>query len=558
MKSFVPKALVAVFLASLLPIYWVAFHAPAVGIYHDDGIYLVTAKALAEGKGYRIISLPDEPPQTKYPVLFPAVLSVAWRVSPKFPDNALFLKTIPLLSAILWLCLSYKLIREETGSHYVALWVVLITAASSWVVFFSTTFMSETFFACFATGALICLRRLEGTWSSERGNRILLLSTILVAASFLTRTVGAPLVAAAAVSLFLRKRYGPCLMFLFGFAVLVAPWFWWQAVHGDLNRPMESYYSFSNYKGWNIIVNFTMEQKIRVLYTNILRLLFSPIKLLNMNGNIASIFISLVLSLLTFFGFIRDMRQSVSLLHLFIMFYLITIMMWVWPPDRFVVPVIPFLLLFAYRGLSGICEKLFQSKSLKTAATFILVCSIGIPLVYNLILCTKETMKYHAVSLSYVSSIYGQDNWEDTRELLDWIRQNTSQDSILLGNLDPTYYLYTGRKSIRSFTDDPYRLFFSEKPETAMGQVPDLVQRIVANRVKYIIRTPSIFYKEGPIFNKILDRFIFSYPEVLHLVKKGADPSYKVYEVDQGKLLQALQSGELKKRDGYGRNYTLP
>ena len=104
------------------------------------------------------------------------------------------------------------------------------------------------------------------------------------------------------------KSNFPCLMFLFGFAVLVAPWFWWQAVHGDLNRPMESYYSFSNYKGWNIIVNFTMEQKIRVLYTNILRLLFSPIKLLNMNGNIASIFISLVLSLLTFFGFIRDMR----------------------------------------------------------------------------------------------------------------------------------------------------------------------------------------------------------------------------------------------------------
>ena len=166
-KSFVPKALVAIFVACMLPTYWIAFKAPAVGFYHDDGIYLVTAKALAEGRGYRIISLPGGPPQTKYPILFPAVLSVAWKIFPSFPENALFLKTIPLLSAIVWLWLSYRLIREETGSHDVALWIVLLTAASSEVVFFSTTFMSETFFACLATGALIWLKRLEGTGSGR-------------------------------------------------------------------------------------------------------------------------------------------------------------------------------------------------------------------------------------------------------------------------------------------------------------------------------------------------------------------------------------------------------
>ena len=172
MKSFVPKALVAIFFASMLPIYWIAFHAPAVGIYHDDGIYLVTAKALAEGKGYRIISLPGELPQTKYPILFPAVLSVAWKISPRFPENALFLKTIPFLSAMLWLWLSYRLIREETGPQGVALWIVLLTAASSWVVFFSTTFMSETFFACLCHLGLDPVETAGGTRSGERGSRM--------------------------------------------------------------------------------------------------------------------------------------------------------------------------------------------------------------------------------------------------------------------------------------------------------------------------------------------------------------------------------------------------
>ena len=63
--------------------YAALFRAPASGSYHDDGVYLVTARALAEGEGYRIISLPDEPVQTKYPVLFPFLLSLIWRAAEK-------------------------------------------------------------------------------------------------------------------------------------------------------------------------------------------------------------------------------------------------------------------------------------------------------------------------------------------------------------------------------------------------------------------------------------------------------------------------------------------
>src|SRR5438876_2784139 len=42
-------------LAGLATVYTIAFRAQPVGLFHDDGIYAVTAKALAEGRGYRII-----------------------------------------------------------------------------------------------------------------------------------------------------------------------------------------------------------------------------------------------------------------------------------------------------------------------------------------------------------------------------------------------------------------------------------------------------------------------------------------------------------------------
>jgi hypothetical protein len=50
--------------------------APRVcGVYQDDGMYVATAKSIAEGEGYHLINLPGEPAQTKYPFLYPAVRS---------------------------------------------------------------------------------------------------------------------------------------------------------------------------------------------------------------------------------------------------------------------------------------------------------------------------------------------------------------------------------------------------------------------------------------------------------------------------------------------------
>ena len=49
---------------------------------------MVTAKAIATGQGYRIPSLPGVPFAVKYPPIFPAFLSIAWRIRPDFPGSA--------------------------------------------------------------------------------------------------------------------------------------------------------------------------------------------------------------------------------------------------------------------------------------------------------------------------------------------------------------------------------------------------------------------------------------------------------------------------------------
>ena len=65
---------------------WAQPHA-FVGVFYDDGIYVTLAKALAEGEGYRYIHLPGAPPGVHFPILYPATLSLLWRLWPVFPQN---------------------------------------------------------------------------------------------------------------------------------------------------------------------------------------------------------------------------------------------------------------------------------------------------------------------------------------------------------------------------------------------------------------------------------------------------------------------------------------
>jgi hypothetical protein len=89
-KGYAAATLLLAAATILAPSYWASLKTPAAGIYHDDAIYILTARTLAEGRGYSIDSLPTPIAQTKYPILFPALLAVVWKLMPDFPANPHF------------------------------------------------------------------------------------------------------------------------------------------------------------------------------------------------------------------------------------------------------------------------------------------------------------------------------------------------------------------------------------------------------------------------------------------------------------------------------------
>jgi hypothetical protein len=63
-----------------------------VGVTHDDSMYVVLAKSLATGHGYRWLNIPGAPPATHYPPGYPAVLALLWLMFPTFPASVVAFK----------------------------------------------------------------------------------------------------------------------------------------------------------------------------------------------------------------------------------------------------------------------------------------------------------------------------------------------------------------------------------------------------------------------------------------------------------------------------------
>src|SRR5262245_9866650 len=181
-----------VLILALLPslyMAWISRKMPILGAFHDASIYWVTGKSIAEGQGYRIASLPDQPWQTKYPPLFPLCLSLIWRISPDFPENmplATFFcwMMLPILIAVTWRVFG-DLGLKRSHALFLCAWLALSQTA----VLFSQVAMPEVLFASlWMTSALLGRAGDSPRWAALGG--------LAGGAAYLTKAAAVPLLLA--------------------------------------------------------------------------------------------------------------------------------------------------------------------------------------------------------------------------------------------------------------------------------------------------------------------------------------------------------------------------
>src|SRR5262249_12575377 len=136
---------------------------------------------------------------------------------------------------------------------------------------------------------------------------------------------------------------------------------------------------------------------------------------------------------------------------------------------------------------------------------------------------------------------YQENNdWNEIAGLSRWISGNAPEDAILAGNMDPIWFLSTGRKAVWGFIARPYELIYSANPQDPLGTYSEFVQNLLRVRADYLMRTSDRQYTGGNYRNDMIDRFASDYPGAVTLEMQGQDSEYRIYRIDRVKLASEL------------------
>ena len=185
---------------------------------------MVRAKALAEGKGYVMPNLPGSPPATKYPVLYPWILSFVWRVNPLFPANLSLAIAISVAFGVGFLMAAFAMFSNLGGfSRREALILTAYLGLHPLVMFFGASVLSEMPFAFLALASMTVAERFMRPNEGRLGS---VCSGALAGLSVLTRILGFPHIIGNSSDRCLRRSWRQLATFVLTAAPFVAAAAW--------------------------------------------------------------------------------------------------------------------------------------------------------------------------------------------------------------------------------------------------------------------------------------------------------------------------------------------
>ncbi len=497
---------IAALLAIGVSVYFAAVNPDSFGFYHDDGIYLVTAKALAIGDGYRILSLPDEPRQTKYPPIFPLLLSFLWRLKPHFPSNLPIFFVFSTLCMLVFLALSAAFMMKHRYASAIEILLVLFLALFNWrAVILATSILSEALYAALAVGVLMLVSTANP--KAITGKNLAL--GILLALACLTRLAGISLLATILFRALVRRQFSRFLLPLVLASSMVAGWL--LLCHLHPTAPDKSYVSYyTNYfQDWRSMqqVDGTERQSSilrsvpKIAGKNVISLLANiPVVCLSaptdwhkgMNETLLllAILLGFFLLILLIAGFWKTRSAGSGLLHFYMLMYFALHIFWPYALyERFLIPMLPFVLLFIISGarhllhpcIQGIRGNHHLGQMAGLAFAFIALASALSVGVFGSISGLHDQIVASKLSDAAIT--------REKKEVFTWLKTNSRSDDILTCYQDPVYYLYADRKAIR--------LPAPGENEPVESYADRLQKFIVQNKITLLLRTESDFSLES-------------------------------------------------------------
>jgi hypothetical protein len=307
-----------------------------------------------------------------------------------------------------------------------------------------------------------------------------------------------------------------------------------------VNSQAEIFYAKASYEAGHALTN--LGSVTGVLFVNGIHIAMTYLEhFVTVSPSNSGMVLALFLLALFLIGLCREIRHGLAIAHIWLLVYCAMLLLWLFPPGRFLTVILPLMLLFAWKSFDAVCSSLrspLVKSALVSGALFVMCLDAAV----NCATLSEQVCE----SRSRESVTAERVNWVKALELFDWIRANTPETALLGANtLDPSIYLLTGRQSLRLWPQDFYSLHYSTDESSKTFVTPSkLRQTLIGNGLTHLVIMPMSGIPESGPFYRALATLLLQEPYAFSLVKRLDDINYRVYAFDPSKL--RLPSSELR------------
>jgi 4-amino-4-deoxy-L-arabinose transferase-like glycosyltransferase len=324
----------------------------------DNAGYVALAHSIHTGQGYTEIWDPSAPPHTKYPPVFPFLLTLAMTLG---ATGWVGLKLVPAGLAVVAVVGTFLWARRRLGA-LPAFGVALLVGLSPSLLYHSHWILSDVPFLAFTMLALWALEDVQVEDGASVGDQpgpvwgivswSLAAGVAGVFLAYFTRSAGLPLLVSAVGVLALRRRWRAAVAVAGGVGVPALAWLLRNAAVGPgEGRYASEFFLLDPYQpdlgraGLGDLVQRLSENAVGYGGR------FLPETLFGGAGPFA-VALGLLVTALAAAGWVRSFRRGPGVAELFVPLYAGLILIWpqVWSGDRFALPLLPPLLVFGVEG----------------------------------------------------------------------------------------------------------------------------------------------------------------------------------------------------------------
>jgi hypothetical protein len=240
---------------------------------------------------------------------------------------------------------------------------------------------------------------------------------------------------------------------------------------------------------------------------------------------------------LLLWGVWRSFNAQSAFFRSYILLYLALVVAWPFHPARYLIPLVPALYFFLFRGIHAAelhLSDLMTSETRKNIlchfvrVTFALVVVLHVGWIANYLLS-----KDRATTRAWFGERLPA-SWQGFSETFEWIRRHTDDKVVLATVYDPMYYLYTDRKAIRPGLHKPQTYFYPYGQAVAdIGAVNEIKSELKALGVGLLVIDPLDGFAEGRAYLRMFNELVRSFRKRPELVFMSSDSKHRIYALPQ-------------------------